>query len=97
MLCALPFAFPVRAHATGQGRYVVGVIVVIVDKAQFRVPARAPYPVRDTVEQAGRGGSRILRVQRQHQHPLHPRAQQRLQLSAHRRLAVAHGGQYRRR
>ena len=90
-----PLALTFMVSNTGS-RNVVGVIVVIVDKAQFRVPARAPYPVRDTVEQAGRGGSRILRVQRQHQHPLHPRVQQRLQLSAHRRLAVAHGGQYRR-
>ena len=76
------FTLPVAAHAVGQRRDVVGIVVILVDEPELGHPARLHRPSGDGVEHAGSGGRCILRVERQHHHAGGPSARKASSSSA---------------
>ncbi|MNT05982.1 hypothetical protein D3C72_1406300 [compost metagenome] len=82
---------PALAHRCGQRGNVARVAVVIVYETQLGEGAHATAPGAHGVDHARRGGGRILRVQRQHQHPAHAFSHEGVELARNGRVAIAHG------
>ena len=93
-LFAAAMTAPVRFDALGQRFDIASVVVVAVHKAQLGNMALGFGPVIDGVEDAGRGGARVLGVQRQNQNAVDAFFFQCIQLRRNRGLAVAHGRQH---
>ena len=84
-------ALPVALHIGSQRGNVASVVVVVVDKAQFGNAPGALCPLINRIQHAGRGGGRILRIGRQHQHTGYAIGLECIQLRGNGRAAVAHG------
>ena len=85
-----PVRLPVRGHAVGDRLLVAVERPVLVDEAQFGHPAPGRQLARDELEDAARGGRRVLRVERYHQQALHVLRPHPFERGADRRLAVGH-------
>ena len=81
---------PVRRQTLGERGDVARVVVVSVDEAQLGHVANASRPQVDGVVDARRGGRRILRVERQHQHAGHTFGLQLVEYRSDRGRPVAH-------
>ena len=81
---------PMFSDAVGQGVDVARVVVIVVHNAQLGQRTNASGPVAERVDHAGRGGPRILRVQRQHEDAIDVLRLELVEHAGHRRVAVAH-------
>ena len=90
-LVGLAVVLPVRFDGAGQGVDVAGGVVVVVHEPQLGHVAGGGGPGVDGVKHAGRGGGRILRVQRQDEDARGALGLQRIELAGDGRVAVAHG------
>ena len=84
-------SLPMTLYAQRQGVDVGGVVMVVVHEAQLGQVAHLGSPGVDRVEQAGRGGGRVLWVSRHHQDPGHALGLQEVELVCNGLAAIAHG------
>ncbi len=81
---------PMGADALRQGGDVARLVVVLVDEAQLRQAAPSRELGGNRIEAGGRGGRRVLRVERQHQDPAGVQVTETGQCRSERGVAVAH-------
>ncbi|MNF89653.1 hypothetical protein D3C84_721860 [compost metagenome] len=82
---ALTVLLPMATHAHGQRLDVFGVGMVITNEPHHRQVALFLHRLGPGIEHRGRGADRILRIERQQDHPVDPLGLERLP-------AILHGG-----